>query len=143
MTDTIEAKSGNTANMQTISALPPEEFFKGDFRNAVSRTRNPDGSYIRYNVFDPSTTRFDAALKNYVRDPFPNNTVPLARFDSISKKLVDLAAPQMKSNRTDVVPGTPEYWLENYYQQGTTINPNDKFSIKGDHILNKSDDLDK
>ena len=25
MTDTIEAKSGNTANMQTISALPPEE----------------------------------------------------------------------------------------------------------------------
>jgi len=122
---------GNT----NVSALPPEEFFKGDFRNAVSRTRNADGSYIRYNIFDPLTTRFDETQRNYVRDPFPNNIVPQGRFDSIARKLTDLAAPQMKPNRTDVIPGTPEYWLENYWQSGTTVNPNDKWSVKFDHVL--------
>ena len=35
-----------------------------------------------------------------------------------------------------MVPGTPQYWLENYYQAGTSINPNNKFSVKFDHVLN-------
>jgi hypothetical protein len=123
---------GNT----NVSALPPAEFYDGDFRNAVSRTRNPDGSYIQYRIFDPSTTRFDADTRVYVRDPFPNNIIPKARFDRISAKLVNIARPAMTGDlRTDVVPGTPQYWLENYWQSGTTINPNDKSSLKLDHIL--------
>ena len=123
---------GNT----NVSALPPEEFFQGDFRNAVSRTRSPgNGPYIRYNVFDPSTTRYDEAARNYVRDPFPDNLVPRARFDPLAAKLAGMAAPGMKPNRTDVVPGTPEYWLENFFSQGTTVNPNDKWSLKFDHVL--------
>jgi hypothetical protein len=119
----------------SVTALPPDEFYDGDFRNAVSRTRDPDGSYIRYNVFDPSTTRFDPETRVYVRDAFPNNMVPRSRFDSISTKLAAIGRSTLKPNRTDVVPGTPEYWLENYWQGGTAINPNDKFSVKFDHIL--------
>ncbi len=116
-------------------ALPPVEFYKGDFRNAVSRTLQ-NGAYIRYNVYDPATTRFNPAVNNYVRDPFPDNIVPPSRFDSVSKKLADLASGSMTSNlRTDVAPGTPQYWLENYWQSGTSINPNDKFSVKFDHVL--------
>ena len=43
----------------------------------------------------------------------------------------------MASNlRTDVLPGTWQYWQQNYYQSGSTINPNNKFSVKGDHDLN-------
>jgi hypothetical protein len=116
--------------------LPPAEFYQGDFRNAVSRTRNPDGSYIRYNIYDPSTTRYDPDTRNYTRDPFPNNTIPQARFDSISKKLMAIGQETLKPLRTDVRPGTPEYWLENFWQAGTSINPNDKFSVKFDHTLN-------
>jgi hypothetical protein len=115
-------------------ALPPAEFYAGDLRNAVSRTQNRDGTYIRYSVFDPATTRFDG--KNYVRDPFPDNLVPQNRFDPIAKKLAAVMQSTLKPLRTDVVPGTPQYWLENYYQSGTSINPNNKYSVKVDHSLN-------
>jgi hypothetical protein len=120
----------------TAIALPPAEFYQGDFRNAVSRTQNRDGSYIRYNIFDPATTHYDAVTRNYVRDPFPDNRVPLDRFDAISKKLVNVMQSTLKPLRTDVVPGTPQYWLENYWQAGTSINPNDKYSVKVDHTIN-------
>lgn len=123
---------GNT----TATGLPPAEFYEGDFRNAVSRSQNADGSYIRYNVYDPATTRYDPNIKNYVRDPFPNNTIPQGRFDPVSKQILALARGALKPLRTDVVPGTPEYWLENYWQAGTSINPNDKYSLKIDHSLN-------
>ena len=53
--------------------------------------------------------------------PFPNNMIPRARFDSISRKLMDLGRASLTANlRPDVLPGTPEYWLENYWQAGTT-----------------------
>lgn len=120
----------------TFAALPPKEFYDGDFRNAVSRTRNPDGSYIMYQVYDPATTRFDAERNQYTRDPFPENRVPQARFDGITRKVIDLVRPAMTGAfRTDVVPGTPQYWLENYWQRGTSVNPNDKLSFKVDHTL--------
>src|SRR5260370_26002143 len=43
----------------TVVGLPPPEFYQGDFRNAVSRTQNKDGSYLLYKLYDPSTTRYD------------------------------------------------------------------------------------
>jgi hypothetical protein len=131
-----EGFRNRVGGVTTASALPPAEFYDGDFRNAVSRTRNPDGSYIRYNIFDPDTTRYDG--RNYVRDPFPNNIVPQARFDPIARRLIAIARDQLKALRTDVVPGTPQYWLENYWQAGTSINPNNKFSLKADHMLSSS-----
>jgi len=120
----------------TAIGLPPPEFYQGDFRNAVSRTQNKDGSYLLYKVYDPATTRYDPSISNYVRDPFPNNMIPQTRFDPIAKKLMDVMQSTLKPLRTDVVPGTPQYWLENYYQSGTSINPNNKFSVKFDHVLN-------
>src|SRR6266566_1357762 len=120
----------------TVVGLPPPEFYQGDFRNAVSRTQNKDGSYLLYKIYDPSTTRYDPSISNYVRDPFPDNIIPQSRIDPLAKKLGDLAQSTLKPLRTDVVPGTPQYWLENYWQGGTFINPNNKFSVKIDHALN-------
>ena len=116
-------------------ALPPDEFYDGDLRNAVSRTRNAEGNYIRYNIFDPATTRYDPDITQYVREPFPNNMVPKSRFDPLAAKIAALARAELRPNRTDVVPGTPEYWLENFWQSGTALRPTTKFSIKFDHTL--------
>ncbi len=132
----FEGFRNRVGGVTSVAALPPAEFLKGDFRNAVSRTRNPDGSYIQYGVFDPASTRYDDDIKNYLRDPFPNNIIPASRFDGIARKLTEIATRDFAgAYRTDVRPGTPEYWLENYWQRGTSINPNNKFSIKGDHVL--------
>ena len=40
-------------------------------------------------IFDPNTQRAVAG-RNDVRDPFPGNRVPLARFDPISAKVLAL-----------------------------------------------------
>jgi hypothetical protein len=119
----------------SVVGLPPPKFYTGDLRNAVSRTRNADGSYLLYKVYDPATTRFDPSISNYVRDPFPNNIIPQSRIDPLAKRIGDLAERTFKPLRTDVVPGTPQYWLENYWQSGTSVNPNTKMNVKFDHIL--------
>jgi len=131
-----EGFRNRAGGVTTAIALPPPEFYRGDFRNAVSRSQNKDGSYIRYNVYDPSTTTYDPAQKNYVRTPFPDNMIPQERFDAVSRKIAALAQSTLKGLRTDVVPGTPQYWLENYWQSGTSINPNNKYSVKVDHTVN-------
>ena len=131
-----EGFRNRAGGVTTAIALPPPEFYRGDFRNAVSRSQNKDGSYIRYNVYDPSTTTYDPAQKNYVRTPFPDNMIPQDRFDVVSRKIAALAQSTLKGLRTDVVPGTPQYWLENYWQSGTSINPNNKYSVKVDHTVN-------
>ena len=40
-------------------------------------------------IFDPLTTRANPAGSGSIRDPFPNNTIPAARFDKLGKNLVD------------------------------------------------------
>lgn len=115
----------------TPVAVPPPEFFQGDFRNAISSTK------ILQVIYDPATTTYDPTKNQYVRQAFPNNMIPQSRFDPISAKIIALAAPAMTAHlRKDVVPGTYQYWQQDYYQTGSSINPNDKYSIKIDHSLN-------
>lgn len=121
----------------TPRAIPPAEFYDGDFRNLVNRTKLPDGTYQQITVYDPATTRYDNATKKWMRDPFPNNMVPQGRFDSFTQKLLPLARA-VKSNRPGLVPGSPEYVYENYLQSGFTLNPSDKMSVKVDHMLSNS-----
>ena len=120
----------------TPVAVPPPEFFQGDFRNAVSSSK------ALQVIYDPATTTYDATRNQYVRTAFPNNTIPQSRFDPISAKIVALAQKSMTGNlRKDVVPGTYQYWQQDYYQTGSSINPNDKSSIKIDHNLNEKSRL--
>ncbi|MCX6629628.1 MAG: carboxypeptidase regulatory-like domain-containing protein [Candidatus Solibacter sp.] len=118
-------------------ALPPPEVYTGDFTNDVSRNKDASGNYYRYTVYDPSTTTYDASINNYTRLPFPGNKIPVSRFDPFSVKMLEIAKNTLTGLRKDVVPGTPQYWLENYYQSGTSVNPNNKYSVKFDHVLNE------
>jgi hypothetical protein len=118
----------------TPIAVPPLEFYSGDFHNLVANAKNASGNYIPITIYDPSTTTFNGT--QYVRTPFPNNQIPQNRIDPTSAALLALAKQTMSVNlRTDVVPGTWQYWQQNQYQSGSTINPNDKFSVKIDHDL--------
>ncbi len=117
-------------------ALPPTEFYKGDLHNAVASTKSADGRNIPYTVYDPATTVYDPVGKSYNRQPFAGNMIPQSRFDPMSKRILNIAEQTLSSGlRTDLAPGTWEYWQQNYYQSGSSINPNDKFSIKGDYLL--------
>ncbi|MEZ5355984.1 MAG: TonB-dependent receptor [Bryobacteraceae bacterium] len=47
------------------------------------------GRFGSLNVFDPATTRANPAGSGFIRDRFPNNTIPASRFDRIGKSVVD------------------------------------------------------
>jgi hypothetical protein len=41
-------------------------------------------------IYDPDTTRVNPSGSGYVRDPFPGNQIPAARFDPVGKRLGDV-----------------------------------------------------
>lgn len=85
-----------------FGTLPVKDFKQGDF----SRLFNPaftsvatsgtaigtdaDGRSVRYGtIYDPSTSRLSGST--WVRDPFPGNLVPRARWSPVSTKILELA----------------------------------------------------
>jgi hypothetical protein len=62
--------------------VPIEPWRRGDF----STLANANGVFTQ--IFDPATTRNNPAGAGLVRDPFPGNVVPQARFDPITPKMV-------------------------------------------------------
>ena len=73
----------NTINNQ-LETVPTAAYRQGNFSAAMIGNpigTDPLGRPIYQNeVYDPNTQR-TASTGQVVRDPFPNNTIPLARFD--------------------------------------------------------------
>ena len=111
----------------TPLSVPPPEFYTGDLHNWV------DASNKMYVVYDPSTQRL--VNGSYVRDPFPNNTIPQDRIDPVAKPILTYVSSILKPNVPNLVPGTSAYVRNNYISTGTTINPSDKGSFKIDQTL--------
>ncbi len=65
-----------------IRTVPISSWKQGDFSNLFTSS----GAAIP--VFDPATTRANPNGGGLVRDPFPNNRVPQARFDPITPKIL-------------------------------------------------------
>jgi len=64
---------------------------EGDtFASTVPLAAHKQGSFGSVNVFDPATTRPNPAGAGFIRDSFPNNTIPAARFDRVGKSVIDL-----------------------------------------------------
>ena len=124
------------ASSRAVS-VPTSEMYDGDFSKWVDR----NGNLIP--IYDPATTRPSGT--GFIRDRFPNNQIPAARFDPLALKLMGVyrSGPggQLKPN-TGAIAGTSEYVRANYLiTQGTEVNPWDKFSVKGDRIFSEKDRL--
>ncbi|HZT31873.1 MAG TPA: carboxypeptidase regulatory-like domain-containing protein [Bryobacteraceae bacterium] len=120
----------------TAATVPTAEMYNGDFSKWVDK----NGSMIP--IYDLSTQTTDANGK-VTRQPFPGNQIPQSRFDPAAQKLIGVyqSGPggQLKPNAGGL-PGTRAYVQSNYLiTQGLTLNPWDKFSVKGDHIFNEKD----
>ena len=114
----------------TILSVPTPEMFNGDFRNWVTATGTP----TMIPVYDPGTTRAGAAGGS-VRDVFAGNQVPVTRFSTTAAQLAGIGK-SVQPNR-GFLPGTSNYVRQNYLVTGgTMVTPTDKWSIKGDHVIN-------
>src|SRR5688572_23771446 len=118
-------RNKTSAAPQTVT-IPVAEMYQGDF----SQWRNAAGQLIP--IYDPATTRPNPNGPGFIRDPFPNNQIPVERFSRISREVIQLA-----TMRPDL-PGVRNNFA---YTPGDLINTNpwNKFSVKIDHNLTEKD----
>lgn len=114
----------------TFSTVPLPEMYEGNFSNFVRV--GPNGQSQLMTIYDPATTVLNPDGRTYSRQPFPNNTIPKARFSSVASRYIALRPP-------DMVPNVAGAGINNNYfrDQGSNISPWNKFSIRGDHQLNE------
>ena len=121
-------RNKTSAAPQTVDHPGRRRCTNGDF----SQWRNASGQLIP--IYDPATTRPNPNGPGFIRDPFPNNQIPVERFSRISREVIQLA-----TMRPDL-PGVRNNFA---YTSGDQINTNpwNKFSVKVDHNLSTKDRL--
>jgi hypothetical protein len=99
----------NTTVTTTSPTVPIDAYRRGDFSTLLAVENRPvrvaNQNYadplgrpvLSGMIFDPNTDRLQPSGSGFVRDQFPNNAIPLARFDPISVKVL-----QMVPNPTGV-----------------------------------------
>jgi Carboxypeptidase regulatory-like domain/TonB dependent receptor/TonB-dependent Receptor Plug Domain len=102
-----------------VSSVPTNLERAGDF----SQSRNADGSLSV--VYDPATTRLNAAGNGYIRDPFPGNVVPSARFDSVGRNVVNLYP--VPNTQGDAITNA-----RNFALGGKSVSNNDRMDVRVD-----------
>ena len=122
-------RAGATGFSQSI---PTPEMYGGDFTNWVDKA----GKVIP--IFDP-TTQVKNADGSYTRTAFAGNKIPASMFDPVTAKaLAAYTANGVLKPNNGAAPGTNAYVLNNYFvTSGTEVRPNNKISIKGDHVFNE------
>ena len=80
------------------------------------------------------TTRPNPNGSGSIRDAFPGNRIPAARFSTFATQLLPYGAV-VTPNR-GAVPGTFGYVQNNYISNsGSVLSPQDKGSVKADHVI--------
>jgi hypothetical protein len=107
---------------QTVTTVPTPEQRAGDY----SQTRAANGQLIQ--IFDPFSTRANPSGAGFVRDAFPGNRVPAARFDPVAVNTIKYyPLPNTVSNAVTNV--------NNYASTGSRSINIDQFDVRIDHNL--------
>jgi hypothetical protein len=109
--------------------IPTPANYQGDF----SGYTNSAGKMIP--IYDPATTVPNPSGSGYVRQPFPNNQIPISRMSPFAVNYSNLRSPEM-------VPNVPGAVVNNFYAQtGSTVSPFDKGTARIDHRLSDKDSI--
>ncbi|MBS1824517.1 MAG: TonB-dependent receptor [Acidobacteria bacterium] len=112
-----------------IASVPTAAWRAGDF----SDLRAANGTAIP--LFDPATTRTNPNGAGQIRDLFPGNIVPRARFDSITPKIVDFWP---LPNRT---PQNAFTQALNFQDAGKSLIDWRQWNFKVDHRFNERNSM--
>jgi hypothetical protein len=109
--------------------IPTPANYQGDF----SGYTNSAGKMIP--IYDPATTVPNPSGSGYVRQPFPNNQIPISRMSPFAVNYSNLRSPEM-------VPNVPGAVVNNFYAQtGSTVSPFDKGTARIDQRLSDKDSI--
>ncbi len=113
-------------NIQTLTVPTPANY-AGDFRGWTR-------SGVMVPIYDTASTRPNPNGSGYIRDVFPNNTIPLSRFSGVATRFIALRPTNMVPTNTGNSFGDP---VNNYVtDSGSTSSPWDKGSLRIDHMIN-------
>jgi hypothetical protein len=114
------------------ATVPTPEMYNGDFSKWV----NAKGAVIP--IYDPTTQVLNNS-QTYTRTVFPQNQIPVTMFNSASiQALKVFQTSGMLVPNNGAAPGTLAYVNNNYIiSNGTSVQPVNKWSIKGDHLFNE------
>ena len=113
----------------TPFSVPSPEMLNGDFSNWV------DAGGKRYTIYDPVNQTFNSATNSYTRAPFAANVIPPSLIDPVAKGIVGFTRPLVAPNVPNLVAGTSAFVRNNYLSNGTSLAPNNKWSMKFDQVL--------
>jgi hypothetical protein len=117
--------------------IPKAEFRTGNFASLLSGSSvgtDALGRAIPQGAIYDMNSQRTLADGRVVRDPFPGNIIPAARFDPAAKKLMDLF-PSPNQNLADRLPGS------NYLPTSPAAQDNDQFDVRIDHRLSDKDSI--
>ena len=119
------------ANGVTYS-VPTPEMYKGDFSNWITSA----GAQIP--IYNP-LTQTQNADGSWSRQVFAGNQIPQSLFSPQSLKALSVfQSGGVLTPTNHAAPGTFAYVNNNFaVTNGTSVNPVNKWSIKGDHIFNE------
>ncbi len=113
-------------------SVPTPEMYQGDFTNWV------DANGKMLPIYDPSTQRPNPSGSGFIRDPFPGNRIPQARFSPLVTNYLKIIGDSVFPNN-GAAPGTSDYVRNNYINDvGTALDPWTKFSVKADHNFSEN-----
>ncbi len=121
------------ANGATFT-VPTMEMYNGDFSKWVTAA----GAQIP--IYNPASQVQNASTGAYTRTAFPGNMIPQSMFSPAAvQALKTFQASGVLTPNNGAAPGTQAYVSSNYFlTHGTSVNPVNKASIKGDHIFNQN-----
>ena len=115
-----------------FTTMPTPEMHGGDFSAILTGRQlatDPIGRGIFENtIYDPATTYIVNGAR--LRDPFPGNKIPVARFDRVTAKINAYIPSPTRSGL-----------VSNFAQQGSTVRKNEITSEKIDHALSDKSKL--
>ena len=130
-----ESRPTTTTNSNNLVTVPTTQYRAGNFGAAEAATANKvlatdalGRSIIQNSIYDPKSQRVVSATDSRViRDPFPNNTIPVGQLDKVALNVQNLIpAPQGPLSN-----GLIQNYLNPYQTQSKYFIP----SLKIDHSL--------
>jgi hypothetical protein len=131
----------------SIGTVPNDALKRGDFSSNLAASAGTDAlgrAVLANQIYDPRTSRLvnDPRVNRsvYVRDPFPQNTIPVARFDPVARNVLNQGlypapnSPGRQDARTRNI-------IQNYADSRSRRDSYNQGSIRIDHRLSDKDYL--
>lgn len=131
-----EARPQSGTALNTFNTLPTAAYRMGDLSEAMTAVNNKvlgkdvlGRNIIQNMVYDPASN-FTTESGQLLRDPFPNNKIPVSRFDPVAMKVLALVPEPTKAGL-----------IQNYNVPYTTGSNNYLPSFKIDHNISANHKL--